>query len=393
MKTYDWIVVGGGITGAALSYELGRVGFSVLLLEPYPISDRASNATRYSYGGIPYWSGTTPLTRQLCTEGIDIQSHLTDELGADTEFRYLDLVLTIGLDEDVRRTLAGYRDGAIAPTLVSVSQACELEPLLDSKAIAGALLFKHAHVNPRRLVAAYCSAFQRHGGTLIHAKLERLLCDRHRTQGAIANGTTYHANNVAICAGGMSRQLLKDAGIHIKQYFTHAELIETKPVDLKLRALVMPATNQRMQFETDASQGEIDALWDESDRELAPPSIDPGAIQFLDRTIEIGQLSRLLTNPHAKVDAVQSEAKIRSQVGKVLPAIASLPGQWHSCLVAFSQDGLPLIGAVPDYANIHIFSGFTSPMVYVPTLARRFAAFANGASDDIIPQLSPLRFA
>jgi glycine/D-amino acid oxidase-like deaminating enzyme len=33
MKTQDWIVVGGGITGAALSYELAKKGFSVLLLE------------------------------------------------------------------------------------------------------------------------------------------------------------------------------------------------------------------------------------------------------------------------------------------------------------------------------------------------------------------------
>ncbi len=29
MKTYDWIVVGGGITGAALSYELVNKGFSL----------------------------------------------------------------------------------------------------------------------------------------------------------------------------------------------------------------------------------------------------------------------------------------------------------------------------------------------------------------------------
>ncbi|NJL42525.1 MAG: FAD-binding oxidoreductase, partial [Pseudanabaena sp. SU_2_4] len=98
MKTYDWIVVGGGITGAALSYELRQANFSVLLLEPHLISNSATNATRYSYGGIPYWSGTTPLTQQLCTEGLEIQSQLTAELDVDTQFRYLDLVLTIGLD-------------------------------------------------------------------------------------------------------------------------------------------------------------------------------------------------------------------------------------------------------------------------------------------------------
>lgn len=51
MKTYDWIVVSGGITGAALSYELAKVGLSVLLVEQYA---SPQNATRYSYGGIAY---------------------------------------------------------------------------------------------------------------------------------------------------------------------------------------------------------------------------------------------------------------------------------------------------------------------------------------------------
>lgn len=63
MKAYDWIAIGGGITGAALIYELAKKGFSVLLLEQ---NARSENATRYSYGGLAYWSGTTELTRQLC---------------------------------------------------------------------------------------------------------------------------------------------------------------------------------------------------------------------------------------------------------------------------------------------------------------------------------------
>jgi glycine/D-amino acid oxidase-like deaminating enzyme len=38
MKTYDWVVVGAGITGAAVSYELVQQGFNVLLLEKTTIS-------------------------------------------------------------------------------------------------------------------------------------------------------------------------------------------------------------------------------------------------------------------------------------------------------------------------------------------------------------------
>jgi glycine/D-amino acid oxidase-like deaminating enzyme len=392
MQTYDWIVVGGGITGAALSYELRQAGFSVLLLDPHLNSNSATNATRYSYGGIPYWSGTTPLTQQLCAEGLEIQRHLTAELGIDTQFRYLDLVLTIGLDRDPQVIADSYRNCAIAPSLVSPAQASEIEPLLNSEAIAGALVFNHAHVNAALLAAAYYNAFKRNGGAAIAATVEKLLCDRGNVRGVVTDLGTYHAANVAICAGGISRQLLRDSGIRVKQYFTHAELIETNPVALELRTLVMPAENQRLQYETNASNEDIDALWDESDRELAAPSIDAGAIQFADRTIKIGQLSRILTNPYTPVDAARSEAAIRANVAQILPAIASLPGRWHSCLVAFSQDSLPLIGTVPDSENIHIFSGFTSPMVYVPTLARRFAAVATGECDPIITQLSSQRF-
>ncbi|NJL84699.1 MAG: FAD-binding oxidoreductase, partial [Chloroflexaceae bacterium] len=92
MAAYDWIVIGGGFTGAALGYELAKQGLEVLLLE----GDRGlDNATRYSYGGLAYWSGREPLERQLCAEGIAIHRQLAQELDADTEFRELSLLLTV----------------------------------------------------------------------------------------------------------------------------------------------------------------------------------------------------------------------------------------------------------------------------------------------------------
>ncbi|MGL5805548.1 MAG: NAD(P)/FAD-dependent oxidoreductase, partial [Xenococcaceae cyanobacterium] len=92
MNTYDWIVIGGGITGSALAYELVKQNFQVLLIEKNATPD---NATLYSYGGLAYWSGTNELTRQLCSEGIELHRSLSTELGADTEFRDIDLLLTI----------------------------------------------------------------------------------------------------------------------------------------------------------------------------------------------------------------------------------------------------------------------------------------------------------
>ncbi|QYO64063.1 FAD-dependent oxidoreductase [Leptolyngbya sp. 7M] len=80
--TTDWIVVGNGLAGAALSYELQKSGFSVLLLDR---SDHPESGTRYSYGGIAYWSGTTALMQQLCQEGITLHRQLSAELESDTQ--------------------------------------------------------------------------------------------------------------------------------------------------------------------------------------------------------------------------------------------------------------------------------------------------------------------
>ncbi|PSB45124.1 FAD-dependent oxidoreductase [Cyanosarcina cf. burmensis CCALA 770] len=375
MKIYDWIVVGGGIAGAALSYELVQQGFSVLLLEQDPTGQ---NATRYSYGGLAFWSGTTDTMRQLCAEGIARHRILSEELAADTQFRELDLLLTIAADDDPAAVAATYADFAIPPQFLSISEACELEPLLNPDAIAGALTVKHGHIHAEKTAQAYIQAFLRAGGDLQFAQVLKLWQQGDKVEGVKTVSETYCSANTAICAGGLSRALLKAAGISIELYFTHAELIDIPPVDIQLRSLVMPARLQRFQLE--AASTTNDRLWDEQGLELAPPILDAGAIQFLDGSLRLGQLSRTLTDTQATINPEASEATIRASVGQILPALKNLPGTWHHCLVSFSRVSkaersypLPLIGNIPGKTGIHTFSGFSNPLVIIPPLAQRFA--------------------
>lgn len=391
MTAYDWIVVGAGITGAALSYELVKQGFSVLLLEQ---SADPQNATRFSYGGIAYWSGTTDLTRQICAEGAALYRTLSDELDGNIQFRELDLVLTIAATADPQQSAAAHAHFATPPQLLNVQEACELEPLLNPQAIAGALTVKHGHIDAQATTDAYIQAFTRLGGVLHIGHVTALQRgDGLRVVGVICGQESYSGGNVAICAGALSRSLLKAAGIPIRLYFTHAELIKTPPVDVRLRSLVMPANNQRFQLEATASTIELDPSWDAPGNEPAPAILDVGAIQFLNGSIRIGQISRTLSDPAAEVNATASEAAMREGIGTVLPALGKLPGTWHHCLIAFSSDKLPLIGRVPTVEGVSIFSGFSNPLAIVPPLARRFAASANGQEDALIAQLTPARFA
>ena len=382
MTTYDWIVIGAGITGASLAYELSQQDFKVLLLEKDAIAD---NSTLYSYGGLAYWSGIDELTRTLGREGIELHRHLSEELDAPTEFRELDLVLTIDRKDNPEAVAQNYASFEITPELLNVPDACILEPLLNPNAISGVLKLPHGHIHPQKTTAAYLQAFERNGGTIVYEQVKDLLYKGEDTVGVITDSNRYYANNTVVCGGGLTRSLLQRANVDVKNYFTHAQLIMTPPMDLELATVVMPAVQQRFLLEAEASQTE--AAWNPPYSEPVHQILDPGAVQFIDGSVCMGQISAIAYNPHAEFDSIAAEAQIREQVGEILPLLEDLPGKCHSCLVAFNKEGIALVGNLAEDKGLYLFSGFTSTLVYAPILARRFAGWLAGKEDKIIEDL------
>ncbi|MEO0985706.1 MAG: FAD-binding oxidoreductase [Cyanobacteria bacterium J06639_14] len=389
MRTFDWIVVGNGLTGAALSYELARQGCAVLLLEKAPTP---ASATRYSYGGIPYWSGTTDRLRQLCREGMARHRSLPQETGVSTELRELDLLLTVAPDQDPHVLAKQYAGAEIPPLPITAQEAVEREPQLNIAAIAGALTVRHGHVNPMAVVKAYNHGLLDAGGHVVIAPVTQLVRIGDRVTGVLTPTQAYAAGNVAIAAGSQTRDLLATVDIKVPVYFTHAEILETPPLETDFRSIVMPAKLSRSGLESKASQPETDALWDQAEHEMMPPILDAGFIQFCDRTVRIGQISRIHTAHNLQIDAPVSEQRLRQGIKPLVPALADVPGQWRACQVAFSRDGLPVAGPVPGLEGAAVFSGFTSPFALVPGAAVQFARWAIGQDAAVMAALSPERF-
>jgi glycine/D-amino acid oxidase-like deaminating enzyme len=374
MNNFDFIVVGGGITGSVLSYELAQKGLKVLLLEKDPDYD---NATRYSYGGIAYWSGTDDLSRKLCQESREIYHNLSEELDAETEFRELDLMLTISSQNNPNLVADSYEKFAIQPQLLTPQEACEIEPLLNTEAISGVLKLPHGHIHPQKTNDAYQQAFSRLGGEIKYEQVNQLISHNNILEGVRTNREQYYAKNTVICAGGLSRSLLKELGVTINIYFTHAQLILTPTVDIPLKSLVMPAILNRINLEEKSGESNLKSLWDAANDHLISDIIDPGAIQFLDGSFCLGQISQIRTNPLAKIDSNLAEATIRQGIGKILPELQNIPGKLHHCLVAFSPDANFLVGRIDKFTALHLFSGFTSTFVFAPPLAKGFASLVT----------------
>jgi glycine/D-amino acid oxidase-like deaminating enzyme len=386
-RIYDWIVVGNGIAGAALSYELQKQGASVLVLD----AARPDSATRYSYGGIAYWSGTTDLMRQLCQEGIERHRQLAAELDATTELRELNLLLTVAPQRDPAEVASRYAEVAITPKVLTAAEACELEPLLNPEAISGALHLPHGHVSPLATVAAYNQAFLRLGGVIEKVAVTGFMQQYQQIQGVTTPDRTYTAANVVLCAGATIRSLLQTIGLRLPVYFTHAEIIEAAATEVNLLSLIMPAELKRFVMEAEA--GTDDALWDQPGQEILPAILDAGIVQFCDGRLLIGQVSRTLTDLDATVDQAASEQLLRQTVAQLMPALQQVAGRWRSSRVAFSADRLPLVGAVPAVEGMHLFTGFSNPFAILPALAVRFARAATGTPDPLLLQMAPGRFA
>ena len=437
-NTYDWLVIGGGLTGAALAYELQKIGLAVVVIESqpllprrpgldvFPLAPNTSNhisahtntypktATSSSYGGIPYWAAHNPTMAQFAQQSWQRYGELATELVSETlpdlELRTLDLLLTVGEAAPIPELFAYDPANGARTKLSWLSRAevIDLEPALAQahpQILKGALLAKHGHINPIKLVQGYLQSFQRLGGEIIPAQALALKRDGCRVVGIETDQGDFYAMDLAICGGAWSRRLLQESGIPSLAeviYFTHAEvLLMSPPASVTMpQAMVLPAVTDRFAIESAATTPEQRHHWQDDNHEFLPSSLDIGVIPFLDGTLRFGQVSRVHSNPDLVIEPHQSEAMLREGMKLLLPQLHQLPAHWDHSLVAFSQDSLPLVGALPEPSNVHLFTGFTTPFAYVPGLAAAFAANCVASAvrnapmspQAMLQELSPTRF-
>jgi glycerol-3-phosphate dehydrogenase len=138
---YDVIIIGGGVTGAAIAHELSRYRLKIALLEKE--AELAFGVSKSNSGIIHPGTQNPPtsLKGKLCVQGNKLTKQIAKELGVD--FKEVGELIVIFTEED-------------RPRLLKIKEDAEKLGVTGLQMVDQAWLLKHEpNINPQVLAALY----------------------------------------------------------------------------------------------------------------------------------------------------------------------------------------------------------------------------------------------
>ena len=208
MSAYDVAIVGGGIIGGSIAFELAREKLRVLLLDRQQPGLEASWAAAGMLSPGPEAHDALPLV-PLAKESLRLYpefiSAVEEASGKSTAFvREGSLQLFPGPEGESQREkmAAEYRRFDLPIERISFEAARKLEPALGPAARVAAWLPEEAVVDPRWLTEAVIAAGRCRGVEIRHnSPVTSVLHDGTRCRGVVAANQEIVANRVVLAAG------------------------------------------------------------------------------------------------------------------------------------------------------------------------------------------------
>jgi glycine oxidase len=201
-------VVGAGIIGCAIAYELASRGADVRLVDPRGTGQGASRASAGMLA--PRIEGHSPALLRLGLASLDLYDTFVARVAADSqrrvEYRRCG-TLQVALTEDEARHLSAERDalaeGAIDHLWLDAAAVRRLEPSLADGVLAGLLIPDHGYVGVATFIAALSEAAGRFGASLSSTQV-RGVSSGSRGVEIVTSDATLESDIVVLAAGSWS---------------------------------------------------------------------------------------------------------------------------------------------------------------------------------------------
>jgi glycine oxidase len=376
VSAYDVIIVGGGLIGSSIAFELASENLRVAVLDRQEPGREASWAAAgmLSPGpDSPESSALVPLGKESLRLYPEFVAAIEHASGKSTDFTCngtLEVFRGPDAESTRNKMVADFHHLGLAAAAMSPNEARKLEPSLGPQAAAIAWLPEEATVDPRLLLEAVFAAAT-HRGTEIRANcpVDALLYAGKVCAGVIAGGQKIAANQVVIAAGSFCGTIADAA----QEQDPHPQLRQFAPVHpvrgqmLALRSAsvqLKKVLRSRHGYLVPRRDGRIIAGSTLEDAGFVKQVTPQGVRQILDAALE---LAPALT-----------DAKIVEEWSGLRPG---------------TPDLLPIIGPT-DIAGLWLATGhYRNGILLAPATAKIMRDWiVSGKSNFNAESFSPLRF-
>jgi len=361
------VIIGGGIMGVGLAYNLCRRGIKdVVLLERAYVNAGASG--RNGGGVRAQW--TTPTMIRLAKRSLEIAEHFASEMGINVWFRrggYLFLAPTAAHVARIEKNVQVHNAEGVKTRILTPKEALEVVPQLDPTAfLAASWNPDDAVVFPWPFAWGYASRAEAMGARIVtFTRVTGFARSGTRITGVETDRGTIACDTVVNACGAWSRDVAALAGVKLPNVPERHEILVTEPLKPWLGPLVSDLGSGL--YFSQSGRGEIvGGMGDPKE----PHGLDTSStLRFLAR------FSRALT--------------------RTVPLTAGLKvmRQWAGCYDV-TPDNNPILGAA-GFENFLQLSGFVGHgFMMAPAVTELMAGWMAGdAPHEIFERFTLDRFA
>ena len=227
----DVIVVGGGVIGTSVAYQLARMGRKVILTE---WRDHASGASGSCDTAIFLQSKNPGIHLELALASAELFKGLREELDHDIEYHRKGGMILIETAEELK-VMEGFvdrqRKTGLQVEIIDRAEASRMQRGLAEHLVGAAFSPQDGDVNPIELNLGFAGAARKLGAEiLLETEVTGIILNHGRVSGVETTRGPFHAPVVVNAAGAWAPVIGKRVGLDLPIRPRRGQLMVTEPV-------------------------------------------------------------------------------------------------------------------------------------------------------------------